>query len=210
MKKTDFSKIFVILIVINVVCLLTSNIITSKPVTFLSFVFTAGDFLFPISYIINDAIVEIYGYEKAKFSIIISFLANLLMVVFLMIAVLLPYPNYYLNQVAFSTILSSTPRLLLASMLAYYFGNVFNSLVMDKLKKKKNNQKLWHRTILSSIFGEAVDSVVFLTIAFIGTIDFTNLVIMIFSVYLLKLSVEILFTPVLIKIINKLKEMEGL
>lgn len=209
MKKIYFSNTFVILLVINIVCLMTSNIITSKPITFLSFVFTAGDFLFPISYILNDAIVEIYGYEKAKFSINISFFANLLMVIFFIIAIHLPYPNYYLEQNSFTTILSTTPRLLIASVSAYYLGNIINSLIMDFLKKQNNNQKLWKRTIISSIFGEMVDSIIFLLISFVGKINSNDLLVMIVSVYLLKLSIEILFTPLLIRIINKLKKLEG-
>ena len=208
MKKIFFSKLYVILVMINVACLIASNIVTSKPVSFMSFVFTAGDLMFPISYILNDAIVEVYGYEKSRFSIRLSFFVNLLVVIFFMIAIYLPYPDYYISQESFKIVLSTTPRLLIASLSAYYFGNLVNSFIMDKMKRNDEN-KLWKRTIVSSIFGELIDSIIFLAIAFVGTISLNNLLIMIVSVYLLKILIEILFTPILIKIISLLKKMEG-
>lgn len=206
-QKENYSKIYIILLVINIVCLLTSNIITSKQVSILGLVFTAGDFLFPISYLINDTIVEVYGYKKAKFSIIISFLSSILMISFFIIAIVLPYPPFYNSQEAFSQILSYTPRIVIASLSAYFIGTIFNSIIMTKLKS--NNSRISFRTILSSIVGEALDTIVFITIAFIGTIQINELLNLILSVYLLKIMIEILFTPILLQIIKKIKKLEG-
>ena len=207
MKK--YSKLFIVLIIINIVCLLSSNIISSKPVCLGILIFTTGDFLFPITYILNDLFVEVYGLEASKFTIRISFISNLIMILIFMIAIILPYPNYYMDQSSFQKVLSFTPKLLLASLLAYYFGNLSNSIIMTKLKDKHKNQKIWIRTILSSIIGEAVDTGIFIIIAFIGTVSISELFKMIISVYFLKLIIEIIFTPFLVKIISRVKKMEG-
>ena len=209
MKKESYSKLFVILLVLNIVCLLSSNILAAKPVEIFGFVFTASTYLFPITYILNDVFVEVYGYKTSKFTIMISFISNLLMVLFFTIAIYLPYPSYYENQEAFKSVLSTTPRLLIASVLAYILGNLFNSLVMAKMKEKNKKGILWHRTILSSVVGEFLDTLIFILVAFTGVMSFKDLSIMFISVYLLKLGVEIVFTPLLVKIINKIKKLEG-
>ena len=209
MKKESYSKLFVILLVLNIVCLLSSNILAAKPVEIFGFVFTASTYLFPITYILNDVFVEVYGYKTSKFTIMISFISNLLMVLFFTIAIYLPYPSYYENQEAFKSVLSTTPRLLIASVLAYILGNLFNSLVMAKMKEKNKKGILWHRTILSSVVGEFLDTLIFILVAFTGVMSFKDLSIMFISVYLLKLGVEIVFTPLLVKIINKIKKVEG-
>lgn len=208
MKKENYSKTFVILLVLNVVCLLSSNILAAKQVEILGLVFTSSTLLFPISYILNDVFVEVYGYKTSKFTIIISFLSNLLMVLFFTIAIYLPYPDFFKNQDAFKTVLSTTPRILLASVLAYIFGNLFNSKVMAKMKENNKKGILWHRTILSSVVGEFLDTLIFISVAFIGVMSIKDLGIMFLSVYLLKLSVEIIFTPILVKVINKIKKIE--
>ena len=208
MKKDTYSKTFIILLVLNIVCLLSSNILAAKHVEILGLVFTSSTLLFPVSYILNDVFVEVYGYKTSKFTIIISFLSNLLMVLFFTIAIYLPYPEYYQNQDAFKTVLATTPRILSASVLAYIFGNLFNSLVMAKMKEKNKKGILWHRTILSSVVGELIDTFIFIAVAFTGTMSFKDISIMFISVYFLKLGVEILFTPVLVKIINKIKKIE--
>ncbi len=208
MKKENYSKTFVILLVLNIVCLLSSNILAAKQVEILGLVFTSSTLLFPISYILNDVFVEVYGYKTSKFTIIISFLSNLLMVLFFTIAIYLPYPDFFKNQDAFKTVLSTTPRILLASVLAYIFGNLFNSKVMAKMKENNKKGILWHRTILSSVVGEFLDTLIFISVAFIGVMSIKDLGIMFLSVYLLKLGVEIIFTPILVKVINKIKKIE--
>lgn len=208
-KNLDYTNIFIILLVINMVIILSSNIITSKLILVMGFVFTAGDCLFPVSYIINDIIVEVYGYKKAKFSIVITFMANFLMILIFMTAIALPYPEYYNNQDSFVQILAVTPRLFIASIIAYLFGSLFNSKIMSKLKNSNKKRKLWFRTILSSIIGEAVDTIIFITIAFTGIITKSELINLIISVYLLKLFIEIILTPILIFFIKKIKKIEG-
>lgn len=207
--KDNYSKIFVILLAINITFLLVSNIITSKLILIFGLVFTAGDFLFPITYILNDVFAEVYGYEKTKLIVILSFICNLIMVIIFYITILLPYPDYWLNQEGYTNILLSTPRILLASFLSYVLGSIVNANVLNKIKFKNKNSRLYQRTILSSLVGELVDTIIFITITFIGTITISELIKLIVNVYILKIVVEIIFTPITCGVINKIKQIEG-
>ena len=149
-------------------------------------VFTAGDFLFPITYILNDVFAEVYGYEKTKLVVILSFICNLIMVTIFYITILLPYPDYWLNQEGYMNILLSTPRILLGSFLSYIIGSIVNAKILNKIKFKNKNSKVYQRTILSSLIGELVDTVIFIIITFIGTITMSELIKLVIDVYILK------------------------
>lgn len=206
--KNNYSKIFIILLAINITFLLVSNIITSKLILIFGLIFTAGDFLFPITYILNDVFAEVYGYEKTKLVVILSFICNLIMVTIFYITILLPYPDYWLNQEGYMNILLSTPRILLGSFLSYTIGSIVNAKILNKIKFKNKNSKVYQRTILSSLIGELVDTVIFITITFIGTITMSELIKLVIDVYILKILIEIVFTPVTCIVINKIKQIE--
>lgn len=206
--KNNYSKIFIILLAINITFLLVSNIITSKLILIFGLVFTAGDFLFPITYILNDVFAEVYGYEKTKLVVILSFICNLIMVTIFYITILLPYPDYWLNQEGYMNILLSTPKILLGSFLSYTIGSIVNAKILNKIKFKNKNSKVYQRTILSSLIGELVDTVIFITITFIGTITMSELIKLVIDVYILKIIIEIVFTPVTCIVINKIKQIE--
>ncbi len=206
--KNNYSKIFIILLAINITFLLVSNIITSKLILIFGLIFTAGDFLFPITYILNDVFAEVYGYEKTKLVVILSFICNLIMVTIFYITILLPYPDYWLNQEGYMNILLSTPRILLGSFLSYTIGSIVNAKILNKIKFKNKNSKVYQRTILSSLIGELVDTVIFITITFIGTITMSELIKLVIDVYILKIIIEIVFTPVTCIVINKIKQIE--
>lgn len=206
--KNNYSKIFIILLAINITFLLVSNIITSKLILIFGLIFTAGDFLFPITYILNDVFAEVYGYEKTKLVVILSFICNLIMVTIFYITILLPYPDYWLNQEGYMNILLSTPRILLGSFLSYTIGSIVNAKILNKIKFKNKNSKVYQRTILSSLIGELIDTVIFITITFIGTITMSELIKLVIDVYILKIIIEIVFTPVTCIVINKIKQIE--
>ena len=206
--KNNYSKIFIILLAINITFLLVSNIITSKLILIFGLIFTAGDFLFPITYILNDVFAEVYGYEKTKLVVILSFICNLIMVTIFYITILLPYPDYWLNQEGYMNILLSTPRILLGSFLSYTIGSIVNAKILNKIKFKNKNSKVYQRTILSSLIGELIDTVIFITITFIGTITMSELIKLVIDVYILKILIEIVFTPVTCIVINKIKQIE--
>lgn len=201
MKRRQYSEIFVFISIIFVSCILISNILAAKIISILGISMTSGVLVFPISYVLGDVMTEIYGYEKTKKVIIYGFISNLLMVVVFYLAMKLPYPDYWQNQDAFITILSNTPRVLLASFIGYLLGGLSNAFIMEYIKNNSKIKFLWFRTILSTIVGEALDTTIFLTISFIGTMSGFNLISMIIYQSIFKIMYEVVLTPVLYKII---------
>ena len=206
-KRSSYSELFLVLSVIFVVCLLLSNILASKLIKIGSYSITAGVLVFPISYIINDILSEVYGYEDAKKIIYLGFILNLFMVLIFSLAIVLPAPAFYENGEAFKTILGSTPRNCLASLLAYLFGSIINAKIIVKMKQKNKNF-FGVRAIVSTIFGELTDSLIFVLIAFIGKLDITQIMIMIFLQVFIKTLYEVICLPVTARLIVKIKEYE--
>ena len=164
MKKENYSKIFIILGSLNITCLLISNIITIKTINISGLIFTAGDILFPITYILNDVFTEVYGFKKARFIIWISFFCNLLMVIIFGITIALPVDETFEMQSALVNILGSTPRILFASFISFLIGNFANSIVLSKMKVKTKGKYLALRTITSTLIGEGLDTLLFIPI----------------------------------------------
>lgn len=210
MEKQTYSKLFVIFLVINITCLLVSNIIAIKTVQIGGFIFTAADILFPITYILNDIFTEVYGLKKAKLTIWLSFFANLVMVILFGIAIILPQDASFNYQTELETILTMTPRVLIASFAAFIVGSLANSIVMEKLKIKTKGKYLALRTITSTIVGEGLDSIIFVTIVFLGTMEFTSLVQMAFNMFSIKVLLEVILTPVTYKVIDIVKRKESI
>ena len=208
MKKNKYSEPFLYMSIIFVCCLLLSNILASKILSVGPyFSITAGALVFPISYIINDIFAEVYGYEKTKKIIIFGFLMNLFMTLIITLAIILPSPSYYENSKAFATILGSTPRKFIASLLAYLIGSLINAKVMVLMKANKSN-KFGVRAIISTILGELSDSCIFVTVAFLFKLTLSQLIIMILTQVVLKTLYEILCLPITIKVIDKVKSYE--
>ena len=208
MKKNKYSEPFLYMSIIFVCCLLLSNILASKilsvgPI----FSITAGALVFPVSYIINDIFAEVYGYEKTKKIIIFGFIMNLFMILIITLAIFIPSPVWYKNSEAFKTILGATPRNYIASLLAYLVGSLINAKVMVIMKKNKNN-KFGVRAILSTVFGELTDSIIFVCIAFIGNLTFNQLITMIITQVVLKSLYEIICLPITIKVVKKVEAYE--
>lgn len=208
MKKEEFSKIFVILCALNITCLLISNIITIKTLNIFGLIFTAGDILFPITYILNDLFTEVYGFNKAKFIIWLSFFCNLLMVTIFSITIVLPAGESFELQDELINVLGSTPRILIASFLAFLVGNFANSIVLSKMKVKTSGKYLPLRTIGSTLIGEALDTIIFIPIVFIGNLSFNNIILLIINTYILKVTLEVILTPITYKVVNFVKKKE--
>ena len=208
MKKQQYSEIFVFISIIFVSCILISNILASKIISIFGISMTSGVLVFPISYVLGDVMTEIYGYEKTKKVIIYGFISNLLMVIAFYLAMKLPYPDYWQNQEAFITILSSTPRILLASFIGYLIGGLSNSFIMEYIKNNSKIKFLWFRTILSTIVGEALDTTIFLTISFIGTMNGYDLISMIIYQSIFKIMYEVVLTPILYKVVDFISNKE--
>lgn len=214
MKKKEtkeiYSEIFLFISILFITCILVSNILASKIINIFGISMTGGVLVFPITYIIGDVLTEIYGYKKSKKIIIYGFICNLIMVILFYIAMKLPYPEYYLNQDAFVAVLSSTPRLLLASFIGYLAGGLTNSYIMDYIKNNSKIKYLWFRTITSTIIGEFLDTSIFLIIGFIGTMKTNDLLFMIVCQSAAKTLYEIVLTPLTYKTIAYIKKKEEL
>lgn len=202
------SNLFVYYSMIFVVCLLLSNILAAKLLAVGSFSITAGTIIFPISYIINDVLSEVYGYKRTRKIIIAGFLLELFMVIVFTIAIYLPAPTWFENSDAFALILGSTPRIAFASLISYLLGSLVNSKILVKMRDK-NKKMFWLRAILSTILGETVDSLVFIPIAFIGTLPFNEMLSMMILLVVLKTLYETICLPITYFVVNKTKQYEN-
>lgn len=210
MKKENYSNIFIILCAINITCLLISNIITVKTINIFGLIFTAGDILFPITYILNDVFTEVYGFNKSKLVIWLSFICNLLMVIVFKIVIWLPVDETFEIQNELVNVLDSTPRILVASFISFLVGNFANSIVMSKMKVKTKGKYLALRTISSTLIGEGLDTIIFIPIVFIGSLDLKTILFLIINTYVLKVLLEIILTPITYKVIGFIKKKENI
>jgi uncharacterized integral membrane protein (TIGR00697 family) len=203
-----FSYRFVVITALFVTCLLTANIIASKIVAFGTISLPAAVVVFPFSYIFGDILTEVYGYKQARKVIWLGFLCNLIFVIFAWLGQILPPASFWTEQAAYQTILGYTGRLLIASFLGYLAGEFTNSFILAKMKILTKGKWLWSRTISSTIFGEGLDSVIFIVVAFVGTSSFIPMIIL--WHWLAKVAIEVIFTPLTYLIVNYLKKSESI
>ncbi len=192
MKNENYSKLFVILCSLNITCLLISNVITVKTINIFGLIYTAADVIFPITYILNDVFTEVYGFNKSRFVIWISFFCNLLMVILFQITIALPSNEHFEFQNDLINIVGSTPRILIASFISFLVGNFANSVLMSKMKVKTEGKYLALRTITSTIVGEGLDTILFVPLVFIGNLDLQNIIKLIIDIYAFKVLLEVI------------------
>lgn len=201
-----------------VTALIISNIIAVKLVDIFGIVLPAAVILFPISYIIGDVLTEVYGFSRARQAIWTGFFCNLVAVIAIWVAGILPPASFWsvvgftssdVAQQAYVAILGFTPRLLMASFLAYLAGEFLNAVVLAKLKLATSGRYLWLRTISSTIVGQGVDSLVFITVAFAGILPAGALQAAILSQWAFKTIYEAIATPLTYLVVNALKRAEG-
>ena len=187
-------------------CLIVSNIIAGKTFDFFSFTLPCAVIIFPIIYIVNDVLAEVYGYQKARRVILLGFFMNLVAVICYNVTIWLPAPVFFENSEAFSVVLSSTLRLLIASFVAYLVGSLVNAKLMVYLKKW-DGDKLFFRCIVSTLFGEGLDAIIFIFIGFYGTMPFEALLMMIVVQALFKTCYEIIVYPLTRYVIGSVKSL---
>lgn len=197
------------LIVIFVTVLLISNLIGPKICAIGPFRISGAQLLFPITYIFGDIFTEVYGYAGSRRAIWLGFFGSALMALFGMIVVWLPPAPDFRHQEAFEIVFGFVPRMVAASLLAYWAGEFANSYVMAKMKVWTRGRALWMRTIGSTAVGQLVDSVVVMTVAFAGRESWATIGNLIFSGYLGKVLYEAAMTPVTYMVVNGLKRAEG-
>lgn len=192
-----------------VTVLVCSNVIgAAKVATVGGFAFGAGVLFFPISYIFNDVLTEVYGYARARKVVWAGFGALLFASLMSFVVVALPPAADWGDQAAYRTVFGQTPRIVLASILAFFVGELSNSYVLAKMKIQTEGRYLWARTIGSTVVGEGIDSMVFYPIAFYGTWSNDLLLEVMVSNYLIKVGWEALITPLTYKAVSFLKRAE--
>ncbi len=201
-------KYFDIILGLFVAVLLISNVASTKILNLGPFTFDGGTILFPIIYIFGDILTEVYGYKAARRVIWTGFACALLMSVVFIIVGKLPAAADWVNQDAYDKILGLTPRIVLASLVAYFVGEFSNSYTLAKMKIATKGRWLWSRTIGSTVIGEGVDTILFVLIAFIGILPGSLLLTIIISNYIFKVGFETLATPLTYTIVGFLKKRE--
>jgi uncharacterized integral membrane protein (TIGR00697 family) len=208
-SSRQHSTWFVVVVAVFVTCLIVANIIAVKLVAVGVLGFDAGTILFPISYICGDVLTEVYGYRRARWAIWLGFACNLLAVGAIVAGGALPAAPYWDAQPAYERILGYTPRLLAASFCAYLVGGFANAAVLARLKVLTGGRRLWGRTIGSTVVGQGLDSLLFVTLAFGGTIPAAAVAVQIATQWGLKVAYETLATPLTYAVVNFLKRQEG-
>ena len=186
----SFSLPFLIMCVVFCVCLICSNLLEVKMISLGGITATAGLIVFPISYIINDCIAEVWGYRKARL-------------------IIWPSAPFWDGQKSFETVFSSTPRILLASFIAFLVGSFLNAYVMSKMKISSKGKHFSLRAITSTVVGESADSLLIFPIAFGGVVPVNELLILIVTQACLKTAYEIVILPVTIKVVRFVKKIDG-
>jgi queuosine precursor transporter len=202
-------KYYDLLTSVFVVVLVISNLVGQKICAFGPLRVSGAQLLFPITYIFGDIFTEVYGYGGSRRVIWIGFTANALMAILGNIIVALPPAPEWPNQQAFETVFHQVPRLVVASLIAYWCGEFANSFTLAKMKILTRGRFLWTRTVGSTVVGQAVDTIVLMVIAFGGQLSWGVIVRLILSGYLFKVVYEVLATPVTYWIVGFLKRTEG-
>lgn len=200
----------VVVAALFVTTLVTANIIAVKLVAVGPWLLPAAIVIFPVSYIIGDVLTEVYGYRRARQVIWLGFVCNLVAVAAIWVGQVLPGAPVWDAQPAYERILGFTPRLLAASFVAYLAGEFANAYVLARLKVATQGRWLWLRTVSSTVVGQGLDSAIFLSLAFIGTLPGPVLLQLVVTQWLAKVAYEALATPLTYLAVGLLKRVEGL
>lgn len=192
-----------------VVCLLVSNIAAVKLFSLGPLVFTGGILVFPLSYIFGDVLTEVYGYARTRRIIWLGLFANLFMVFVLWVATILPPAPGWPLQEQFAAVHSVVPRIVVASVVAYWAGEIANSIVMSRMKIWLEGKQLWLRAIGSTVVGQLVDSVLFVLIGFAGQMPNSIIITAILTAWVFKTGYEVVILPLTYIIVQRLKAAEG-
>ena len=208
MKKM-VSVPFMLLGIFFVVCLIVSNLLETKIIQLGPVTATAGLLVFPISYIINDCISEVWGFKKARLVIWCGFAMNFIVVGIAQLAVLLPSASFWEGGDSFDFVFGMTPRIVFASLCAFLVGSFLNAYVMSKMKLLSGGRNFSLRAIVSTLAGESADSIIFFPIAFGGLMTNKELLLLIVTQAVLKSLYEVIVLPVTIRVVRYVKKIDG-
>lgn len=206
--KQQVSVTFMLLGILFNVCLVASNLLGTKLIDVFGISVTGGLMIFPISYIINDCVAEVWGYRKARLLIWSGFVSNFFTVAVGLIAVAIPAAPFWEGEEHFNFVFGMAPRIACASLMAYLVGSFLNAWVMSRMKIASKGARFSQRAIWSTIVGETGDSLIFFPIAFGGLIGWYELIVMMITQIILKTLYEIIVLPITIRVVRKVKKIE--
>ena len=207
--KEKVSVPFMLLGILFNVCLIAANLLETKVIQIGSLTVTAGLLVFPISYIINDCIAEVWGFKKARLIIWSGFAMNFFVVALGLIAVAIPAAPFWEGEEHFDFVFGMAPRIVAASLMAFLVGSFLNAYVMSKMKVGSRGRHFSARAILSTLAGETADSLIFFPVAFGGIIAWRELLIMMCIQIILKSMYEVIILPVTIRVVKAIKKIDG-
>ena len=207
--KEKVSVPFMLLGILFNVCLIAANLLETKVIQVGSITVTAGLLVFPISYIINDCIAEVWGFKKARLIIWSGFAMNFFVVALGLIAVALPAAPFWEGEQHFDFVFGMAPRIVVASLLAFLVGSFLNAYVMSKMKVASGGRNFSARAIWSTVVGETADSLIFFPIAFGGLIAWPELLMMMGTQIVLKSLYEVIILPITIRVVKAVKRIDG-
>ena len=207
--KEKVSVPFMLLGVLFNVCLIAANLLETKVIQIGSLTVTAGLLVFPISYIINDCIAEVWGFKKARLIIWSGFAMNFFVVALGLIAVAIPAAPFWEGEEHFDFVFGMAPRIVAASLMAFLVGSFLNAYVMSKMKVASQGRNFSARAIWSTVVGETADSLIFFPVAFGGVIAWKELLIMMGIQIVLKSLYEVMILPVTIRVVKAIKKIDG-
>lgn len=209
MKKDNLVSVpFMVLGIVFCVCLVAANLLETKVVQLGPISITAGLLVFPISYIINDCIAEVWGFRKARLIIWMGFLMNFMVVALGQIAVALPAAPFWEGEESFNFVFGMAPRIAVASLLAFLVGSFINAYVMSRMKIASHGKNFSARAILSTVFGESADSLIFFPLVFGGLMPISELGKMMLVQVVLKTMYEIIILPITIRVVKYIKHVD--
>ena len=191
------------------VCLITANVLETKQIQIGCINITGGLLVFPISYIINDCVSEVWGYRRAALVIWLGFAMNLFFVLFGALADAIPGAPYWHNDAGFHAVFGLAPRIAIASFAAFIVGSLINAYVMVRMKQRSGNKHFSLRAIVSTLFGEGADSLIFFPLALYGIVPHPELLYLIVSQIIFKTLYEIIVLPLTIRVVKIVKEKEA-
>lgn len=209
MKNQSVSVSFMLLGILFCVCLIAANLLEAKVVQVGSIAITAGFIVFPISYILNDCIAEVWGFRKARLIIWSGFAMNFFVILLAKAAVALPAAPFWQGEEHFDFVFGLAPRIAFASLMAFLAGSFINAYVMSRMKIASQGRHFSLRAVVSTLFGESADSLIFFPIAFGGLMPVSELLKMMVVQALAKTLYEIIVLPVTIRVVNYVKKLDG-
>ena len=207
--KEKVSVPFMLLGILFNVCLIAANLLETKVIQVGSLTVTAGLLVFPISYIINDCIAEVWGFKNARLIIWSGFAMNFFVVALGLIAVAIPAAPFWEGEEHFDFVFGMAPRIVAASLMAFLVGSFLNAYVMSKMKVASQGRNFSARAIWSTVVGETADSLIFFPVAFGGVIAWKELLIMMGIQIVLKSLYEVIILPVTIRVVKAIKKIDG-